>query len=652
MEHLFPNGIAVSLSDDAASYSIRFPGGREIPGCRVAAGETADAAPATPLSLSVADGKATLSAETPVGPVSVVLSEAFDGTAPALEFLMSATLAKPLRRVFLSGLADLTLENATHLLSHGRSMGGCKTCKLPAAKLETEPGEKPGAAFESHFQTLVSFADGKLHVTQPLLQTNVASTKGRIDGAVVRGLTAVTVADFPEAGVLEAEPFTVSFVQDGFKALEAWGDAHAAVPPLEGIQPIGWNSWDYYRWTITEEETMKNAEFIASDPVLSQYVKRIIVDDGWQYCYGEWDANPLFPSGMDGLARNLRKMGFTPGVWIAPVVAETHSRIAQWQTDWLAMSEGGDPTLCFDCMRRKGFALDPSLPEVRQWIYDLFTRYADMGYGYFKMDFLWAALRAPRFHNPLPRGQIMRRIVEPIAAATRGRAELLGCGYGYDGGNDLVRMVRAGGDIHATWGNARSNAITIAARYWASNRVWTTDPDFCVCRGPDTSSDPDLGRLRCLYVFVQPDETRRGPSETYPWSNGLDSIRFSEAQVLLSLAICNGGALNLSDKLYVLNDRGLDLVRRTVSAKRGSAPMPVDLFESDVASKWIQPIPGGFRTLLVNWTDAEAELSLDLAAHGLAGTKARDFWTDEEVAIQGGRVSAVLPPRSCQFLEF
>ena len=50
---------------------------------------------------------------------------------------------------------------------------------------------------------------------------------------------------------------------------------------------------------------MKNAEFIANDPVLKQHVKRIIVDDGWQYCYGEWEANSLFPQGMKWLAGKI-----------------------------------------------------------------------------------------------------------------------------------------------------------------------------------------------------------------------------------------------------------------------------------------------------------------------------------------------------------
>ena len=113
----------------------------------------------------------------------------------------------------------------------------------------------------------------------------------------------------------------------------------------------------------------------------------------------------------------------------------------------------------------------------------------------------------------------------------------------------------------------------------------------------------------------------------------------------------NGGAINLSDKLYVLNERGLDLVRRTVSAARGSAPTPVDLFESDRASKWVQRIPGGLRVLLDNWEDADAELALDLAPFGVNASRARDFWTDRDVVLAGNVIRASLAPHSCLLAE-
>ncbi len=640
---------AISISADGLGYSIDLPGLR-LAGCRVSAQTDGKTAVASNLGLSSEGGRAIISGETPFGPVSVRFSPAADGTSVTMVATLDLNVSA--RHVALFPLSGLEIAGATHLLSHGRSMGGCKTCKLPAKRLENEAGEEPGAKFESVFQTMVSFPNVKLHVTQDLRQDNLTFVTGFVDGDAIHDFSVSTHFEFAKPGRFTSEPTTLATVTDGFQAMRAWGDAQQSAPLPAEPQPVGWNSWDYYRWTITEDEVLKNADFIASDPVLSKHVKRIIVDDGWQYCYGEWEPNPFFKSGMDSLARNLRKMGFVPGLWICPGIAEPHSMIAQWQTDWLAMSEGGDPCLSFDCMRRKGFIIDPTLPAVKKWLFDLFTRYADMGYGYFKTDFLMPVTKAPRYHRELPRGQIIRELMTPITDAIRGKADLLGCGYDYNGGCDLVRMVRAGSDIHSTWGCTKSNAVSVAARFWASNRVWITDPDFCVCRGPETVNDPDLGRLRCLYVFVTPEDTRSGLTPTLPWGFGFDTILAHEAECLLSIALMNGGAINLSDKLYVLNDRGLDLVRRTVSAARGSAPTPVDLFESDRVSKWFQTIPGGCRVLLVNWEDNESELSLDLAPFGVNAASARNFWTDETVAIYDNVLRATLRPHSCLLAEF
>ena len=122
--------------------------------------------------------------------------------------------------------------------------------------------------------------------------------------------------------------------------------------------------------------------------------------------------------------------------------------------------------------------------------------------------------------------------------------------------------------------------------------------------------------------------------------------------MLLSLVTINGGAVNLSDKLTTLNARGLDLLRRTVAAPRGGAPLPLDLFESERPSRWLQPTPAGFRTLLINWGDAPTELTLDLAPHGIHAVRARDFWTDAVVRIANNSVTARLVPHACQLLEF
>lgn len=641
----FSNGYTVTISADGRSFALATPV-LKLDACRIAvACETVAQEYAVGLACAVCrPNRLRLTARSSLGALTLEIQAAKLGQDDSLTLKLALVAKAKHRWVEIAPLAGVKLKQATHLLSHGRSMGGCRIWPLPSADAEK--------TFTSHFQCVISLPAAKLHLSHRLRQEHVSCVKGDIDGRTIASLQAGTRFEFPGAKKLVAETLTLAAVVNGFDILTAWGDAQVSTPLPVEPQPVGWNSWDYYRWTITEDEVLANAEFIASDPVLGKHVKRMIVDDGWQYCYGEWEANSLFPSGMASLAKKLRKMHFIPGLWICPTAAEPHSRIAQWHTEMLAQSEGGDPCLCFECMRRYGFIIDPTRDDTKKWLYDLFKRYADMGYGYFKLDFLAQTLKARRFHRNVPRATMMREIITPIKQAVDGRATIMGCGYVYDGGNDLVQVVRAGSDIHATWHETCTNAVSLAARFWASNRVWITDPDFAVCRGPDTSKDPDRGRLRCLYVCVDPGETRREFDGGRKWSEGFDTLCHHEAQVLLSLVTINGGAVNLSDKLPTLNEKGLDLLRRTVAAPRGSAPIPLDLFTSALPACWLQRTPAGFRTLLINWADTPGEVTLDLAPHGIHAVQARNFWTDETIRITGDRVTAKLGPHACQLLDF
>lgn len=451
-----------------------------------------------------------------------------------------------------------------------------------------------------------------------------------------------TVYEFPVLTLRESS--------DGFSMLEAYANENA-VPGKEFKDPVcGWNSWDYYRWTITEDEVLQNARFIANDPVLSKHVKRIIIDDGWQYCYGEWDANKYFPSGMEYLAKEIRKMGFTPGLWIAPGIVEPHARIAQMDYDMLACSRGGQPCLAYQCMQRQGFVLDPTVEKSQKFLQDLFRRYTDYGYGYFKIDFLRPMLNAFRRQDKLVRrDDIVRLVIENVRKGTGDRAEILGCGYVFSSGGSGVDAVRIGADIHATWRNTRINAPSVAARYWQNRKLWLNDPDFAVCRAAHTSNDPDLNRLQAVYVYVKPDDPYLADKQL-----DLATFKENEPEVLLSIAVISGGVINLSDKMTLLNGKGLDLCRRTVAAEPGEAGVALDLFCNELPERFVQKFKSGIRVLAINWSDDESgTFSFDLAKSGVtADMKAADFWSGETVAHDGKLLEFELAPHTCKLIEF
>jgi Melibiase len=530
---------------------------------------------------------------------------------------------------------DLPLLDADHLLAQGVVMGRCD-CKL-LKNIEKQD-------FESHYQLMLTKDDSTLQLAFPMRQTQPNEFNGIIEDGQVKKLQAFTNVHNFGGTKIEADTLTLKCDTNGFALMEAYADENLEnEKDLSGAFPAGWNSWDYYRWTISEEEVLKNAEFIANDPVLSKYVKRIILDDGWQYCYGEWEANHYFPNGMKYLAEKLTELGFEPGLWFAPTIVEPHSPIAQMDYDMLACSEGGQPCFAYECMGRKGFLLDPTQEKVDKHLRKIFSDYADMGYKYFKLDFMGQTLKAKKFADPMiPHSEIARLIVKSVYEEVSDRAVVLGCNYQFKGGTDYVDAVRVGGDIHARWEAIKSNTVSVAARFWTNRRLWINDPDFALCRALDTSDEKDINRLQPALVGVSPED-----HDPEAGAFMQVDIKRAQSEILLSIVMAAGGAVNLSDKMYMLNESGLDLARRIVSAEVGDTAIPLDLFKSDLPAHWLQKVGDKHRVLLINWSDEAKKMSFNLNQYGISTNEAVNFWNDEAVKINNNRIEATIEPRSC-----
>jgi hypothetical protein len=562
----------------------------------------------------------------------------FESDENDLSINISGELSKKCREIRLSPFCvnDLDIE---HILAQGVKMGGCSSIL---------PRTSEDRTFQGYYQMMFSSGNGYLRMSWPMKQKQPALFCGEIKNGKVVDFDAGTDILHFDGTLISTESLTLKNGTCGFSLLSEYADENIEEVKdfSDGLEP-GWNSWDYYRWTITEEEVLENAEFIARDPVLSKHVKRIIVDDGWQYCYGEWEPNHLFPNGMKYLADELTKMGFEPGLWFAPTIVEPHCRIAQMDYDMLARGESDKPCLGFRCMARYGFLLDPTQEKVQKHLYDMFARYADMGYKYFKLDFMGMTLNARKFADAtVPRSRIQELIVKPIHEAVNGKASILGCNYHFEGGTKLVDSVRIGSDIHATWNSIKHNTVSVAARFWSNNKLWVNDPDFALCRAFDTSNDPDITRLLPSLIGITPELEDAGVHTT-----PLVDIKRPQAEILLSIVIAAGGAVNLSDKMTRLNESGVELARKVVSAERGDAAIPLDLFKSELPSCWLQKVGNYWRVLLINWTDETAFAAFDPAEHGINALRARDFWNDKYITLQNNKLSLELAPRSCVFAE-
>lgn len=534
--------------------------------------------------------------------------------------------------------ADVELS---HALSLGARMGRCKSLLFPG---------EPGRELRSTSATMLTRNDEYLFFAAPLRNPAWSVFIGTTTAAGLRDFRLECTIPSDLDKVADTGWIEASIDGDPYERMREWARRNATVKKdFSSPLTAGWNTWDYYRWTVTEEEVLKNAEFVARDPVLSRYVKRIIVDDGWQYCYGEWEANPLFPHGMKFLADRLADMGFEPGLWFAPTMIEPHCRLAQLHGELMAMSAAGQPCLAAGTGGRQCFVLDPTLPEVQRLLRDLFARYAEMGYKYFKLDFMAATLAAARFHDAtVSRTEIPRLIVQAAHAGCAGRAHILGCNYYYCGGNEFVDSVRICTDIHARWESIRINAVSAAAQFHHNGVLWQADPDFALARGPETSDDPEMHRLNPCWTSILPDSPFNERAATY----SLATATRSELEIWLSLVLVSGGVINLSDDLTKLNASGLELLRRTVSAVRGRNGMALDLFTSELPGFWRQDLPdGGRRVLAINWSGEPCLFDVAPALAGGQWRQVRDFWRDAAVNMNELTRSFTLSPHHCRMFE-
>lgn len=502
-----------------------------------------------------------------------------------------------------------------------------------------------GLAFRSWCVTGWTSAGQTLFLTFPLRQSFPCALGGRVENGRVADVEAECAVGLDDVSEVVAPLLTLCATDAPHAYLEAYADAQRekTMPPLTP-RPVGWNSWDYVRDIVSEEYALRNLDLISSDPALSKHIEYIVIDSGWEHRYGEWEPTYRFPHGMEWLAKQITDRGFKAGLWFAPCIIENCTINANWNPQLLARGRSGLPCQAFQCMLRYGFVLDIKKREARQWLHDVFARYRAMGFTYFKTDFLWQIANAVLYDGQrVPKGDLVREVLSVVREAVGPECHILGCNYPWETGCGLIDSCRVSGDIAPHWNTVKLNARYLAAKWWTHHRLWCNDPDFAICRGPETSDDRDIDRMHAGDIYLLP-HVAQASRERY--------LSLVEARTLLSLVLLTGGSVMLSDNLPRLNETGLELLRKVVSAPPGRHARPVDLFTSEQPTLWVQHLPEGeMRLGLTNWSDSWETRTLDLAA--LTGSEWRrisDFWTGDEIPASPTVVSLDLAPHETKLL--
>jgi alpha-galactosidase len=149
------------------------------------------------------------------------------------------------------------------------------------------------------------------------------------------------------------------------------------------LPPSGLCTWYYYYQDINEEEVRRNARWIAKNlkDYGAQYVQ---IDDGWQvetkegrHGSRDWTGtDEAFSGGMAALARDIKALGLTPGIWIAPHGQSNEDVVKTLPGVFLLKPDG---TSASESWEGK-WLVDPSTPEAHAYLRDLFTTMVKWGY--------------------------------------------------------------------------------------------------------------------------------------------------------------------------------------------------------------------------------------------------------------------------------
>ena len=389
----------------------------------------------------------------------------------------------------------------------------------------------------------------------------------------------------------------------------------------------GWCSWYYYYQGITEDEVLKNTDWLARN--FRQFgCYWVQIDDGWQGTgHGGGDnrdwfvtCRNQFPHGMEWLAGRIRSEGFSPGIWLCSFgqsdekLFTDHPELFVRRADGTSVGEEGGNINWVG-----HYLVDPTGYAGKQYLHRLFDMLCNRwGYDYVKIDGqggmagLFEQYRAQLADTAMHGDEAYRAGIEAIRDVMGYDKYLLCCGGGWDA-IGLFDGCRTGGDVGPSW-EGMQPAIDCTMRWLFTNNIaWYTDPDCVLVREP---------------------------------------LTLDQARLWATLVGITGQMTMASDRMYALPDERLELLRRIFPV---ADIRPMDLypfrgrpgvFDIKVHRDW-----GDWDVVgLFNWSPTTSE-SVRLTPADIGLPEGRyvyyDAWGKHLLGLGDGPLAVNLAPTSC-----
>ena len=184
------------------------------------------------------------------------------------------------------------------------------------------------------------------------------------------------------------------------------------------IPPMAWGSWSSYYEDVTEQDLVRNTDWIAKN--LKPYgLDYILLDDGYDRgekgeheWIGKWDP-AKFPHGPKWLAEYIKSKGLHAGLWIVP---NAYAGAVNEHPDWYLRDKEGKLIPDY-----RTPALDHTNPEVLAFLKTLFTTLDDWGFDYYKFD---GEFSLPKYSPVVDKARLYDKTIDPVVAY-RNRLKLI-----------------------------------------------------------------------------------------------------------------------------------------------------------------------------------------------------------------------------------
>jgi len=459
--------------------------------------------------------------------------------------------------------------------------------------------------------------------------------------------------------------------------------------------PMVWSSWTSYFEAVTEQDVIRNADWLAKNlkPYGFEYVQ---LDDGYdrnpdwaknipgalayvQLVDGSdkrtgrtgghsWAENwnpETFPHGPAWLTSYIRGKGLKAGLWVVP---NAYAPTFKEHPDWYLYDKQGKVLQDYTTP-----ALDSTNPQVFNHLTRLFTKLDDLGFDYYKLDGEGALpayepeIDKSRLHSPSAdfienyrdRLALIRRTIGPdrfIELCPLGtKLDAVGYASSYFPGEDLYN----------NWRGMHSLFSSINAYLFQNHMIIYVMPGEGLELGePMTAEEAKLKRPA---VTLVKERMREDPATGF-------GTTLPEARTLVTYVALTGVVYPLASVMPELPEERVKLLQATMP----TLPiMPIDLFSRGTDSTWnkfklvqadyyihhypevldlkVDSAAGVYDVAAeTNWRSETTERILDFARQlGLSEERSYvifDFWKQRPMGVFKGKIDLTIGPHDTRVL--